>query len=48
MLTLRIPRAEAVKPRQIRITPTVDGSATNGSAAATDRGTPADDAGQGA
>ena len=31
MLTLRFPRAEAVKPRQIRITPTVDGSATNGS-----------------
>lgn len=29
ILTLRIPRAEAVKPRQIRITPTTDGSATN-------------------
>jgi HSP20 family protein len=28
LLTLRIPRAEAVKPRQIRITPTTDGSAT--------------------
>ncbi len=27
ILTLRIPRAEAVKPRQIRITPTGDGSA---------------------
>ena len=27
MLTLRIPKAEAVKPRQIRITPTVEGSA---------------------
>ena len=25
MLTLRVPRAEQVKPRQIRITPTVDG-----------------------
>jgi HSP20 family protein len=33
MLTLRIPKAEAVKPRQIRITPTVDGNATNGSTA---------------
>jgi HSP20 family protein len=31
MLTLRIPKAEAVKPRQIRITPTVDGHSTNGS-----------------
>jgi HSP20 family protein len=38
MLTLRIPRAEAVKPRQIHITPTVDGDATNGSAAPADRG----------
>ena len=38
MLTLRIPRAEAVKPRQIRITSTVDGDATNGSAAPVDRG----------
>ena len=28
LLTLRIPRAEAVKPRQIRITPTADGSAS--------------------
>jgi HSP20 family protein len=27
MLTLRIPRSEQVKPRQIRISPTVDGSA---------------------
>jgi HSP20 family protein len=26
LLTLRIPRAEQVKPRQIRITPTVDGT----------------------
>lgn len=32
MLTLRIPRAEAVKPRQIRITPTIDGTHQNGSA----------------
>lgn len=29
MLKLRIPKAEEVKPRQIRITPTVEGSATN-------------------
>ena len=29
VLQLRIPRAEAVKPRQIRITPTVDGNATH-------------------
>jgi HSP20 family protein len=36
MLILRIPRAEAVKPRQIRITPTVDGSATDGSTAIAD------------
>ena len=28
VLTLRIPKAEAVKPRQIRISPTVDGHAT--------------------
>ena len=28
MLTLRIPKAEAVKPRQIRITPTVEGSSS--------------------
>jgi HSP20 family protein len=28
MLTLRIPRSEQVKPRQIRISPTVDGTAT--------------------
>jgi HSP20 family protein len=32
MLRLTIPRAEAVKPRQIRISPTLDGRATNGSA----------------
>lgn len=28
VLTLRIPKAESVKPRQIRISPTVDGSAS--------------------
>ena len=33
LLRLRIPRAEAVKPRQIRITPSVDGQSTNGSSA---------------
>jgi HSP20 family protein len=31
VLKLRIPRAEAVKPRQIRITPTTHETATNGS-----------------
>jgi hypothetical protein len=31
MLKLRIPKAEAVKPRQIRITPTTDTSSGNGS-----------------
>jgi HSP20 family protein len=30
LLTLRIPKAEAVKPRQIRISPTVDGATTAG------------------
>jgi HSP20 family protein len=33
VLTLRVPRAEQVKPRTIRISPTTDGSATNGTAA---------------
>lgn len=33
VLTLRIPRAEQVKPRTIRINATTDGSATNGTAA---------------
>jgi HSP20 family protein len=36
VLTLRFPKAESVKPRQIRISPTLEGSAsksTNGSAA---------------
>jgi HSP20 family protein len=40
LLHLRIPRAEAVKPRQIRISPTIDGQSTNGS----DRAAPAGDA----
>jgi len=31
VLKLRIPKAEAVKPRQIRITPSTDESSTNGS-----------------
>ena len=31
VLHLTIPRSEAVKPRQIRISPTVDGQATDGS-----------------
>jgi HSP20 family protein len=30
VLRLNIPRAESVKPRQIRITPTIDGQSTNG------------------
>ena len=30
VLTLRIPKAESVKPRQIRISPTTDGQATSG------------------
>lgn len=39
VLRLSIPRAEAVKPRQIRITPTVDGQSTTSTAGepATDR-----------
>ena len=37
VLTLRIPQAEAVKPRQIRITPTTDGDATTGSTAPAER-----------
>jgi HSP20 family protein len=35
ILTLRIPRAEAVKPRQIRISPTTDGTVTDSSTAPT-------------
>ena len=30
VLTLRIPKAEQVKPRQIRISPVTPGSASNG------------------
>jgi HSP20 family protein len=33
MLRLTFPRAEAVKPRQIRISPTIDGQSTNASTA---------------
>jgi HSP20 family protein len=40
ILTLRIPKAETVKPRQIRITPTLEGHATNGSAAPAEGTTP--------
>jgi HSP20 family protein len=35
VLRLTFPRAEAVKPRQIRISPTIDAQSTNGSEAAT-------------
>jgi HSP20 family protein len=45
LLTLRIPRAEAVKPRQIRITPTVDGNATSDSTAPATDGAAADQPG---
>jgi len=38
MLTLRIPRAEAVKPRQIRISPTTDGQTNAGSTAPVEAG----------
>jgi HSP20 family protein len=38
MLKLSIPKAEQVKPRQIRITPTVEGSATSRSDATTGNG----------
>jgi HSP20 family protein len=34
VLRLTFPRAEAVKPRQIRISPTIDGQSTNGSTGA--------------
>jgi HSP20 family protein len=37
VLTLRIPRAEAVKPRQIRISPTTDGHATTAPSAETEQ-----------
>jgi HSP20 family protein len=36
VLHLTFPRAEAVKPRQIRITPTIDGQSTDGASAAAD------------
>jgi HSP20 family protein len=48
MLMLRIPRAEAVKPRQIHITPTIDGNATSGSTAPAAGGTAADESAIGA
>jgi HSP20 family protein len=38
VLRLNIPRAEAVKPRQIRITPTIDGQSTNGTPVSTGAG----------
>ena len=40
VLHLRIPRAEAVKPRQIRISPTTDGQSSNGSTAPADEPAP--------
>jgi HSP20 family protein len=43
MLTLRIPRAEAVKPRQIRISPTTDGHIEQGSTAPAEAGTSIDE-----
>jgi len=46
MLHLRIPRAEAVKPRQIRISPTIDGQTTPAEVApqGTNGSTPAEEA----
>jgi HSP20 family protein len=38
LLTLRIPRAEEVKPRQIRITPTVNGTSSAADEAGSDAG----------
>lgn len=43
LLRLSIPRAEAVKPRQIRISPTIDGQSTNGSDGAASASAPTDD-----
>lgn len=43
LLHLSIPRAEAVKPRQIRINPTIDGQSTNGSAGSASDGLPTGD-----
>jgi HSP20 family protein len=53
VLHLTFPRAEAVKPRQIRISPTIEGEATNGSTPAVEASTetadrPATPAGSGA
>jgi len=45
ILTLRIPRAEAVKPRQIRITPTSDGTGTDSSTASAIGDAPAENPG---
>ena len=45
ILTLRIPRAEAVKPRQIRISPTTNGTVTDGSTASATSDTVDDTAG---
>jgi HSP20 family protein len=39
VLHLTFPRAEAVKPRQIRISPTIDGQPTNDTSAAADSAT---------
>jgi HSP20 family protein len=46
VLTLRIPKAEAVKPRQIRISPTVDGTASRSHTRAADT-SPSEDSGNG-
>lgn len=43
LLHLSIPRAEAVKPRQIRISPTIDGQSTNGPAGSASDGDPTAD-----
>jgi HSP20 family protein len=42
VLHLSIPRAESVKPRQIRISPTIDGQPSNGSTAGAAEDAPAD------
>jgi HSP20 family protein len=48
VLTLRIPKAESVKPRQIRISPTIDGLATQTTAIGSDsNGTPREPAAAG-
>jgi HSP20 family protein len=39
VLHLTLPRAEAVKPRQIRISPTIDGQPTNDTSADADSAT---------